>query len=67
VKITLKIKGMHCLGCKAGVENAVKLLDGIVAAEADLGTAGLKAEFDERKTSAEKIKQAVAEAGFEVE
>ncbi|OGS07750.1 MAG: hypothetical protein A2270_04920 [Elusimicrobia bacterium RIFOXYA12_FULL_51_18] len=67
MRITLKIKGMRCLGCKAGVENAIKLLDGVVSAEADLGTAGLKTEFDERKTSVEKIKQAVAEAGFKVE
>jgi len=67
VKITLKIKGMHCMGCKTSVENAVKRLDGVAAAEADLAAAKLSAEFDEKKTSLEKIKQAVVKAGFEAE
>ena len=67
MKITLKIKGMHCSGCKASVESAVKQLDGVISADADLETAGMKAEFDEKKTSAEKIKQAVIKAGYEAE
>ena len=67
MKITLKVKGMHCMGCKTSVEGAVKRLDGVSAAEADLAAASLTAEFDEKKTGVEKIKQAVAKAGFEAE
>ena len=67
MKITVKVKGMHCMGCKMGVENAVKRLDGVAASEADLAAAELRAEFDEKKTSLEKIKQAVVKAGFEAE
>jgi len=67
MKIVLKIKGMHCMGCKTSVESAVKRLDGVSAAEADLAGARLTAEFDETRTGAEKIKEAVAKAGFEAE
>lgn len=65
MKTVIKVKGMVCGGCKAGVENAVKKLPGIKSAEASLDKAELTVEFDETKAALADIKAAVVKAGFE--
>jgi len=64
---TIKVKGMTCGGCKAGVENAVRRLPGISYAEASLEKAELVVEFDEKKTALTEIRAAVEKAGFTAE
>lgn len=67
MKTTIGVKGMHCAGCKAGVENAVKRLAGVISAEASLEKANLTVEFDEKKATLEAVKAAVARAGFKAD
>ena len=64
MKNVIKIKGMTCGGCKAGVENAVRRLPGISYAEASLEKAELVVEFDEKKTTLTEIRAVIGKAGF---
>ena len=62
----LRVEGMSCNHCKMAVETAVKKLTGMTTAEVDLAAKTLTVEFDNDKTSAEEIRHAVEETGFEV-
>ncbi|MBT3836068.1 heavy-metal-associated domain-containing protein [Candidatus Woesearchaeota archaeon] len=66
MKQTLKIKGMHCKSCKMLLEDALEDINVKVDVNYDLGTA--EVEFDESKTSLEKIKETIkAEGDYQVE
>jgi len=41
------VSGMKCVHCKANVENALKALNGVVSAEANLEDANVTVEYDE--------------------
>ncbi len=58
------ISGMTCAACVASVEKAVQMLPGIQHVRVNLLTNSLVAEYDETKTSSEKIKEAVQKAGY---
>ena len=64
-KIELKIEGMHCGACAAGIQMFVSQMDGVgsvfVDYDAKLGTV----EFDSAKTSKDAIVKAVAELGYQ--
>lgn len=62
----LRVEGMSCNHCKQAVETAVQKLPGMTAAAVDLAAKTLTVEFDNEKTSTEKIRHAVEETGFEV-
>lgn len=62
----LIVEGMSCNHCKQAVETAVKKLTGMMGAEVDLAAKTLTVEFDNEKISAEEIRHAVEETGFEV-
>jgi copper chaperone CopZ len=64
MKITIKVTGMSCGGCKHGAETAVKRIPGVISAEASLERAELAAEFDEKKASLPDIRAAIEKAGF---
>lgn len=64
MKITIKVAGMSCGGCKLNLETAVMRLPGIISAEASLKNAELDVEFEESKTSPAAIRAAIAKAGF---
>jgi len=40
------VSGMKCVHCKANVENALKALNGVVSAEANLEDANVTVELD---------------------
>ncbi len=65
-KITLPIAGMHCAGCAANVERAIKELDGVsnVAVNFALNTATV--EYDPDKTRLEEIVRRIEEVGYSV-
>ena len=67
MKAVIKVKGMSCGGCKLSVENAVKKVPGVSAAEASLEKAELAVEFDEKKAGLAEVKAAVVNAGFKTE
>jgi copper chaperone CopZ len=66
VSKTYRVNGMNCSHCKACVEKAVRSLDGIVFAEADVASKSLHVEWhDEDDIDESALKTAVEEAGFE--
>jgi len=58
------VEGMSCEHCKKAVEEAVKSLSGVLAAEVDLGTKTLTVEFNSDGEMLTKIKEAVDEEGY---
>ena len=42
------VSGMKCVHCKANVENALKTLNGVASAEANLDEANVTVEYDEK-------------------
>ena len=64
--IVLKIEGMTCGHCKAAVENAIRGLNGVSAANVDLGKKTVAVDYEPGKVSTEDMKKAIAEEGYEV-
>ena len=67
MKATIKVKGMSCGGCRAGVENALKRVPGVVSVAVSLESAEAVVEFDENKAALKDLKAAVVKAGFSAE
>lgn len=66
VSETYRVNGMNCSHCKACVEKAVRMLDGVVFAEADVASKELRVQWhDEDDVNEDALKTAVDEAGFE--
>ena len=57
------VSGMKCVHCKANVENALKALNGVASAEANLEDANVIVEYDESKVNPSEIKEAVDNSG----
>ncbi|MGQ9679140.1 MAG: cation transporter, partial [bacterium] len=62
----LGVGGMHCAGCARTVEKALNRLPGVVFAQVNFATEEAVVEFDPKLTPVEKLKRAVAEAGYEL-
>ncbi|MCI0490977.1 MAG: cation transporter [Blastocatellia bacterium] len=63
----LRVDGMTCGGCSASVEHALKKVDGVMEAKANHGSEGtVWVKYDDEKVELSKIKQVIADAGFEV-
>ena len=66
VSVTYRVNGMNCSHCKACVEKAVRMLDGVVFAEADVESKELRVQWhDEDDVNEDALKKAVEDAGFE--
>lgn len=65
VKKEIKVQGMHCGHCASRVENALKSIDGVKSVKIDLSS-GAVTILSSAVLDDEKIKAAVAQAGFEV-
>lgn len=63
MKKTFNVSGMKCSHCAANVENALKAVNGVVSAEANLNDKTVTVEFDEQQTSEAALKAAVDAAG----
>ena len=60
------MNGMSCSHCKACVEKAVRALDGVEFAEADVSKKELRVEWhDVHDVDEGALRKAVEEAGFE--
>lgn len=57
------VEGMKCPHCKANVENAIKALNGVTSAVADLEGHNVTVDYDESVISPAEMKSAVADAG----
>lgn len=60
---TFTVNGMKCPHCKANVENALNVLDGVEKAVVSLADHNVSVCYDESKVSEEKMKEAVDNAG----
>lgn len=60
---TIKIEGMSCGGCVAGVASALDRV-GVTKHEVEVGRA--KIEYDEAEISTAEIIEAIQDAGFDV-
>lgn len=66
VHMIYRVNGMSCSHCKACVEKAVRMLDGVESAEADVSKKELRVEWhDAHDIDEGSLKKAVEEAGFE--
>lgn len=66
-KIALKVGGMHCPSCEALIQDILGEDSGIKRSKADYKKGEVEVEFDEKKTSLGKIKDAIeTEAGYKV-
>lgn len=63
MKQTFKVEGMKCPMCKAKVEDAIKALDGVIRADADLSQHNVTVEYDETAVSPSDFERAVSAAG----
>lgn len=63
---TLNVEGMSCAHCKASVEGALKNLDGVSEAEANVDEGQVAVTYDESKVSMESMKEAIEEQGYDV-
>jgi copper chaperone CopZ len=60
--LKIAIDGMHCGGCVTRVTNALKKVDGVDVKQVEVGSA--QVDFDESKTQASAIVDAVNRIGF---
>lgn len=60
------VEGMHCNHCKMAVEQALKTLDGVKEASADLASKTVSIEFDSTVITDSELKQTISDAGYEV-
>ena len=63
-QITLKITGMHCGGCSANVEKALKNLEGVSKVTVNLTEGKAVVDYDPDKTDDKTMVRAVKNAGF---
>lgn len=63
-KVTLPIQGMHCAGCAIAIETLAKGDKAVKSAVANYANEKATIEFDEKKTTLEKIAQNIARGGY---
>ncbi len=64
-KIKLSVSGMKCDGCEGIIEDNLNVIDGVLA-KANYKNSEVYIEFDEKKTSVEKIAKKLKEVGYKV-
>ena len=65
-QVVVNVIGMTCGGCVASVTKAIKRLDGVEQATVSLEGSVASVIYDDSKTNADEIKQAVRDAGYDV-
>lgn len=64
---TINVKGMTCGGCVNSVVNALKGIYGVEDANVSLHGEMAAVTFDDMKTNVNVLKEAIEEAGYDVE
>src|SRR5262249_49644601 len=62
--VTLIVANMRCGTCMAGIEKALLAAPGVESARANLSAKRVDVRFDERRTDAETLTNALEQAGF---
>lgn len=63
-KMTLKINGMHCVGCSMNIDGALEDTKGIQSATTKYASSVCDVTYDPKLISKEKIVAIVADAGY---
>lgn len=63
---TFAIHGMTCGGCVKSVQNALAQIDGVNSVHVSLEQNNAVIEFDDSKTNAQALAEAIEDAGFDV-
>lgn len=66
-ELTLDVKGMTCGHCKSSVEGALEGLEGVSKVGVNLDTGKVDVTYDEAKVSADAMRDAVEDQGYDVE
>ena len=64
--LELDVLGMTCAACVRRIESAVCSLPGVTAAQVNLATRKASVQYDERRTTSDRIAEAVRDAGYDV-
>ncbi len=67
VEKTYKVSGMSCNHCVMHVKNAIAELSGVESCDVDLEKGNMTVRYDEAKVDYNDIKEAVEEAGYDME
>ncbi len=65
--LTVKVSGMHCAGCAAGIEAALQKLPGIHQAAVSFDTKQAVVEYDPQTLAKDAIIAAINQNGFQAE
>ncbi len=65
-KINVDIKGMTCTSCEEHINHSVNELDGIIKINSSYEDGQSEIEFDNTKTTIEKIEKAINKTGYKV-
>lgn len=62
----IRVGGMTCAACVGRVEGALKSVDGVVSAVANIGNNTATVEYDETRASVKQLEDAIRGAGYQV-
>ena len=62
----LNINGMTCMGCVTSIKKVLEEIAGVSDSDISLKKKQAKIQYDPEKTNINKLKEAVVEAGFEI-
>ena len=62
----LNINGITCMGCVTSIKKVLEEIAGVSDSDISLKKKQAKIQYDPEKTNINKLKEAVVEAGFEI-
>ncbi|MEG2348587.1 MAG: heavy-metal-associated domain-containing protein [Clostridia bacterium] len=66
-KLTIKVDGIHCLGCALGIEEQLeKMLGFIISAKSDFETGAVELEYMEECFDMDMVKSSIERIGLKV-
>ena len=65
-RTTLFVEGMTCSSCEARIASALRKIDGVIEAEANLKGGTAMVAYDEDKVSVDSLRAAIEKAGYTV-
>ena len=65
--LNLKIRGMHCASCVAGIEGALLETPGVIDAQVSLGTESASVDYLPAQANLDSIRAAIESRGYTVE
>lgn len=65
--ITLKVGGMSCMGCVAGVKKLLEQVPGVTKADVDLASGKAEVDYEAGQCSPAQLSQAIIDGGYQAE